>query len=572
MPRVAIFGAGIAGCTVAHELVERGFQVDVYEASDTVGGMAKSRRLENGVPTEHSWRGYAPFYHNLYAMMRRIPYRDTESNTLIPERPTVYDQLSRPVVFHLAKNRPSTWRHSLIHNLPSIWDTLQVTHNFSRVVLADERKADYQKIRVCDYLGPHLTEAGRNYYQDFLISPGWGMDRNRVTLDLYYHFADIIFYHGLRHWSIKRDPDGDYVRYPFQYWHTMRRPTSEAFLEPWRVYLEGRGVRFHFHHALSHILVDGPAREIRGCRIRIMNNLTSQRETVLEADEYVFAVNPYHFHTIIARSNLLTRHPTGQFAKFAPLTEDDPYDQVSFRLGFRKKLRFPRREMGIFLADSPFCILLYPQDSVWDPDVSLGNIGLQSLWSGTCCGYKAPSALYGKRCDQLTREEFMQEILHQVFQAEDLFQILEEANGFRPTREDLVFQEIWGEWYYDGERLRTTEPEWTTLSKTNPFRPHQKTEYVNAWLAGSHTRTDTHIWTMEGAAESGRSAARALLEKHNVTPCECLGHSTPTVFRALQKVDNGLYRLGLPSLADVSLVILVAVVIFLFLRKTRLFF
>ena len=276
----------------------------------------------------------------------------------------------------------------------------------------------------------------------------------------------------------------------------------------------------------------------------------------MEADEYVFAVNPYHFKEILDRNGLLYRG-TGEFSKFAPLTRHEPYDQVSFRLGFRRKIRFPRRELGMFLADSPFCILLYPQDSVWDADVSLGNIGIQSLWSGTCCAFRVTSPLYSKRCDELTREEYMKEILSQVFQAEDLLEMLEKVNGFRIGREDLIFQEIWGEWYHDGERLRTTEPEWTTLSDLDMYRPAQKTEYGNAWLAGAHTQTDINVWTMEGAAESGRAVSQGVLEKYGLTASGRFRHTDALPIKYMKGLDNVLYRAHLPNIVDLLIAILV---------------
>ena len=45
MGRVAVLGGGIGGLTAAHELIERGFEVDVYEASDDVGGKARQQDL-----------------------------------------------------------------------------------------------------------------------------------------------------------------------------------------------------------------------------------------------------------------------------------------------------------------------------------------------------------------------------------------------------------------------------------------------------------------------------------------------------------------------------------------------
>lgn len=43
--KVAVIGAGPAGITAAHELVKMGADVEVFEASDSVGGMAKSINL-----------------------------------------------------------------------------------------------------------------------------------------------------------------------------------------------------------------------------------------------------------------------------------------------------------------------------------------------------------------------------------------------------------------------------------------------------------------------------------------------------------------------------------------------
>lgn len=45
--KVAVIGAGPAGITAAYELAKQGVEVDVYEASDSVGGMSKSIQLWN---------------------------------------------------------------------------------------------------------------------------------------------------------------------------------------------------------------------------------------------------------------------------------------------------------------------------------------------------------------------------------------------------------------------------------------------------------------------------------------------------------------------------------------------
>jgi cytochrome b involved in lipid metabolism len=78
--KIIIFGAGISGLTIAHELVEKGFNVEIYEKDSINGGMARSFRDNNDVPTEHSWRGYGPFYKNLYNILNRIPLPNSNVN------------------------------------------------------------------------------------------------------------------------------------------------------------------------------------------------------------------------------------------------------------------------------------------------------------------------------------------------------------------------------------------------------------------------------------------------------------------------------------------------------------
>lgn len=73
MKQVIIIGGGISGLTVAHELINKGFKVDIYEKNHIGGGMARSVRINGNIPTEHSWRGYGPYYYNTYQIMKQIP-------------------------------------------------------------------------------------------------------------------------------------------------------------------------------------------------------------------------------------------------------------------------------------------------------------------------------------------------------------------------------------------------------------------------------------------------------------------------------------------------------------------
>ena len=47
MKKIVVIGAGIAGLSVAWKLSERGYKVDVIESDTTIGGLAKSIKIEN---------------------------------------------------------------------------------------------------------------------------------------------------------------------------------------------------------------------------------------------------------------------------------------------------------------------------------------------------------------------------------------------------------------------------------------------------------------------------------------------------------------------------------------------
>lgn len=74
---VAIFGAGVAGLTAAHELAERGYRVTVFERK-ALGGKARSIPAPSPsgspLPAEHGFRFFPGFYRNVTDTMRRIPF------------------------------------------------------------------------------------------------------------------------------------------------------------------------------------------------------------------------------------------------------------------------------------------------------------------------------------------------------------------------------------------------------------------------------------------------------------------------------------------------------------------
>lgn len=110
--------------------------------------MAKTRREYNNVPSEHSWRGYAPFYKNTFEILKRIPYKDK----------TTYDNLSLPINFYLLRDQISTYKPRL-----NLLDTLIITYYLLKYFLSDERKQIYYKTKLIPLLKNKLSKDGYDY-------------------------------------------------------------------------------------------------------------------------------------------------------------------------------------------------------------------------------------------------------------------------------------------------------------------------------------------------------------------------------------------------------------------------
>jgi hypothetical protein len=80
--------------------------------------------------------------------------------------------------------------------------------------------------------------------------------------------------------------------------------------------------------------------------------------------------------------------------------------------------------------------------------------------------------------------------------------------------------------------------------------PTAQTSLANLFLAGAHCRTGADLWSMEGAAESGRRAAFLMAQSGR----EPIPQIFPWWARLFQAIDNILFAMGFPSVVDVALV------------------
>lgn len=537
MPKtVAIFGAGIGGLSAAHEFARLGYQVSVYEANREAGGFFRSARsFEDGnMPTEYSWHGMGPWYHNTFEMLQQIPFDETGS---------VFDKgLTRPIDFCLAPDDAAPVFYSGLLQLPKMfrlgnWEGARWAWLLLKTWACDRRsEIYYAKLNAAEQWKRVLSPRGyRTWRASF--GPWIGSDWTNVS----FHQAGQFFRKQLmtkpshRHRADEEGPAWNHGARDG--WLLLRGPSSECWFDRWVAHLRASGVTFYFDAPLHKLDYDGA--RITAARL--------ESGSVAQADVYVLAITPFAAADVLDRTPALAREE--QLCLFRPLVQDGPHVQVSFRIAFAEKIHWPRERTAIVVADSEFNLTLFAQETAWAPDVPLGD-GIQSLWTGTACVATVPGRLFGLPLNRCTKEQFIGEVMAQLSSCEGLDALVKQANQGRSWKSFSILRvEVWHEWQFSPDGITSPEPKWVNTTHTQPYQPTQATPVANLVLAGAHTKTQADVWSIEAAVESGRRAAAAIEPSVPVTP----QYKAPWL-RAISAIDNIVFAIGAPHILDLFVI------------------
>lgn len=298
-PTVAVFGAGIAGLTAAHELAERGFKVTVYEAAaDTRGGNAPKVRLggmaatqflsDNEVHTfprwvppteqpdlteerakpvhaagEHGFRFFPAYYLHIWDTLRRIPlYEKTEEpngqvNYVVTAR-TVYDNVRRVIAQAgtAADGKPSLLMsreapRSIAELMGSYQEMMQLGYTandlstfFGRIARyvatsPERRQAELECVSIYDYL---VGKDATSHTERFQYSPPFKQQLSNMPRVL----AAFDARHGDARTSLTTYVQLNMAldRYDSKADGTLNGPTTTAWFDPWYTHLRELGVGF----------------------------------------------------------------------------------------------------------------------------------------------------------------------------------------------------------------------------------------------------------------------------------------------------------------------------------------
>ena len=546
MKSIIIFGAGIAGLSAAHELMQLGYDVSVYEAMDRPGGFFRSSRCgETNMPTEYSWHGMGPWYHNTFDLMRKIPFEDQGS---------IYDVvLSRPIDFGIFPNDAQARFYDRgLKSIPEMfrmsrWEFAKWSYLMAKTWTTHHRgEQKYSKLNAAQSWRPLLGDTAYKTWRA-CFGPWIGSDWSRVSL----HTAGDFFRKQLTtrpaHYH-KADQAGPaWTHGAGSGWLLLTGPSSERWFNPWVKHLQDKGVKFFWEKPLTRLDFDGTKITAAACG-----------DEKIAGDVYITALNPFHMAEILSKTPELEKLEVLKL--FKPLTQDGPHTQVSFRLAFSERIKFPRERAAVVVSDSEFNLTLFAQEQVWGKEVDLGR-NVKSLWTGTSCNSSFPGKIFHKPVENCTKEEFIEEVKAQIYSCGALDELIREANDGRSLKAFACFHvEVWHEWQFSPEGIKHLQPKWVTTTHTQAYMPPQTTPVANLFLAGSHTINQANVWSIEGAVESGRRAAKAIDNRVQV-----LDQYKPGWHLVLSRIDDMLYALGGPQLIDCILLFILLTTLWILL-------
>jgi uncharacterized protein with NAD-binding domain and iron-sulfur cluster len=535
MAKVAILGGGVAGLSAAHELVERGFSVAVYEMKNIWGGKARSvGKPESGtegrkdLPGEHGFRFFPGFYKHLPDTMKRIPFANKTQvfdNLVGTTRIGLLQESADPIV--LPANFPVTLHdwisaiHALFHihyGMPA--DEAWFFANQLLVILTScqaRRLAEYEKIPWWDFI--KAVEMSVKYKKLLAV----GLTRSLVAMKAEVAstrtVGDILLQLILN--SLTPGVTVDRV---------LNGPTSQVWIEPWIAHLTHRGVELSLESPTVRLNYDGE-------KIASATVLRGGQEVDVRADYFICAF------PVEVMTPLLTEAIKKAAPSLAGLEKLGTQWMNGIQFYLAQDVPVIHGH-GLYL-DSAWALTSISQHQFWK-GVDLGGYGdgrVRGILSVDISDWFADGNKVVKRpASQCTSKEIRDEVWAQ------LKAHLNE--GARKQLDDALLLD----WNLDPDISfprdhpdNNAEPLLVNTIDSWQYRPKAHVEVPNLFLASDYVQTNTDLATMEGANEAARRAVNAILKqsRSKAARCSIWPLHEPVVFAPLRFYDWLRFKLGL---------------------------
>jgi uncharacterized protein with NAD-binding domain and iron-sulfur cluster len=555
--KVVILGGGVAGMSAAHELIERGFDVEVYERN-AAGGKARSmaatiatglspfgpngmkapiRSEGRALPGEHGFRFFPGFYKHVVDTMARIPYKGgTVAQNLVDTielRMASYDRPSYTVPAEFARTTDDI-KIDVFAVLAALSGQIGVglddglffaTKMWKFLTSCEERRlVEYERTNWWDFIEADSRSAA---YQKYF---GNGITRSLVaakarrasTKTIGDIFMQIVFEMLLPGVAADRVLNG---------------PTNDVWINPWLEYLRARGVVYHLNSEVRAIHYERGI--VRSAAIAVAGRIQEV------AGDYFIGALPVERMAELVSPSLLKGDPS--LANLNELT-----DYVEWMNGIQFYLTEDIRiaKGHAIYVDTPWALTSVSQPQFWK-DFDLTNYGdgnVKGLLSVDISDWDV-KGLNGKEAQHCSRQEIALETWAQLKKSLNVGGEVLRDSQLHSWFLDPDIQDPEAGTVPSGRRNNTdSEPLLVNYVDTWRLRPEAVTRIPNFFLASDYVRTFTDLATMEAANEAARRAVNGILRatQSDAEPCEIWNLHEPEVFLPFRAYDRVRYRMGLP--------------------------
>ncbi len=553
--RVAILGGGVAGMSAAHELVERGFEVDVYEKQPVyVGGKARSVEAENtaeggrpALPGEHGFRFFPGFYKHVTDTMKRIPFPGNANgvfDNLVPSQRMMMARFGKAPIVNIVnfpKNRADLQvlmdavAHSDTGTTPQdqrlfadkLWQIMSSSY--------ERRQQEYERINWWQFMETDQESEGRNPspYEEYFVG---GLTHTLVAaqpkLMSTKTGGDIL----LQLIFLMLNPSGYADR-------VLNGPTNQVWLYPWLDYLTSKGVRYHHHHEVRAFQCDVKTRTITGATVY---DTVAHAHAQIEADYFISAVPLERMAKLVTKDMIAVDRAFDFIDDLAAKREQSLNWMSGIQYYLREDVQLVRGH--VIFIDSPWAITAISQLQFWKNfDISqYGNGEVKGILSVDVSNWFT-EGLNGKKACDCTIPEVIDEVWTQMEKSlNNNGQKILDRSMIITTHLDCDITE--GEGAAQGFKTHNAEPLLVNTANSWCKRPEAYSNIKNFFLASDYVRTQTDLATMEGANEAARRAVNGIITATgaDVPLCEIWPLHEPNIMAVLRWLDRRRYEKGLP--------------------------
>ena len=446
--KVAIFGAGVAGLSAAIELVDRGYDVEIYEKRKVLGGKVSVWKDKDGDSIESGLHIVFGGYEQLQTYLDRVGAGD---NYLWKEHSLIYAEPDGKQSFFRKANLPSPWAEvvgGLQADFLTMWDKISLIKGLYPALAGNEeyfRSQDYMTYSEWHRLRGASEHSLRKLWRAIALAMNFiepNIISARPMLTIFKYFGT------------------DYAATKFAF---FRKNPGDSMIEPMRRYIQGKKGRIFIDGKLSHFDLN----EDNSIKRAVLSD-----GHVIEADAYISALPVHSVKKILPKQWLHHRY-------FCNLYQFTGSPVANCQLWFDKKITDTDNLM--FSQGTVFAT--FADVSITCPDDFQAGLGTSTGGSVMSLVLAPAHHLMDMPNDVIT--ELVMKDIHDRFP---------KSRNARLLKSSIV---------------KIPESVYKAVPEVDKFRPDQVSPVHNFYLAGDYTY-QRYLASMEGAALSGREAAEKL--------------------------------------------------------------